>query len=178
MTAICAVTHDGKVWMGGDSSAVAGLTLTLRADPKVFTVGHFLIGYTSSFRMGQLLRWSLVPPAQGEGVDDARFMGTAFIDAVRECLKAGGMARKDNEVEAGGDFLVGYRGQIWEVNSDYQVGQPLDRFAAVGSGQDVCLGALHATPSLAPAKRIRLALRAAERFNAGVRGPFLVLKEP
>jgi len=36
MTAICAVVHDDKVWMGGDSAGVAGYSLIPRSDPKVF----------------------------------------------------------------------------------------------------------------------------------------------
>jgi hypothetical protein len=38
----------------------------------------------------------------------------------------------------------------------------------------VAVGALFATAglSMAPRERVTLALRAAERFNAGVRGPF------
>lgn len=47
--------------MGCDSAGVGGWHLQLRADPKVFHVGHFLIGYTDSFRMGQLLRFGEQP---------------------------------------------------------------------------------------------------------------------
>ena len=53
MTAIAGLVHDGKVYIGGDSAGVAGMDLHLRSDPKVFTVGEFVIGYTTSFRMGR-----------------------------------------------------------------------------------------------------------------------------
>jgi ATP-dependent protease HslVU (ClpYQ) peptidase subunit len=59
--------------------------------------------------------------------------------------------------------------------SDYQIARPGDEFAAVGCGEDIALGAMYATRHLPPAKRIEMALEAAERFSAGVRGPFITL---
>ena len=90
--------------------------------------------------------------------------------------QAGGWARKENEREEGGTFLVGVRGELFTIMEDYQVGQSADGFDAVGSGTDLALGALYATREgpFRPRQRVRMALAAAERFNAGVRGPFLV----
>lgn len=171
MTAIAGLIHNGRVHLGADSAGVAGWSLTVRADEKIFSSGPYVMGFTDSFRMGQLLRYSLTPPPPED--DLHRFMATAFVDAVRECLKGGGWASRYNEQEQGGLFLVGVRGRLFHVGSDYQVGEAADGFAAVGCGFELCLGALHATrydPS--PRQRLRAALEAAERFNAGVRGPF------
>jgi hypothetical protein len=49
---------------------------------------------------------------------------------------------------------------------------PADGFAAVGCGDQIAHGALFASSTLKGADRVRLALTAAERFSAGVRGPF------
>lgn len=46
------VTPAREVVMGADSAGVAGYDLRIRRDVKVFHAGPFLIGYTSSFRMG------------------------------------------------------------------------------------------------------------------------------
>jgi hypothetical protein len=182
LTAIAALVHDGKVYMGGDSAGVSGLSLTQRLDAKVFVNGPFIMGFTTSFRMGQLLHWAFVPPVQPNGVSDERFMSTDFIDAVRKTLKEGGYAKRENEVEQGGMFLVGYHGQLWQIDSDYQVAIPLAGFEAIGSGFDLCLGSLHTSASnlvsVPPESRVEIALEAAERFNAGVRSPFVVLREP
>lgn len=179
MTAIAAVAHQGKVWIGGDSAGTAeNLDQRPRADPKVFTVGPFVMGFTSSFRMGQLLRYNLQVPAHPEGADAHRYMATLFIDAVRDCLTAGGWSYRDHEREFGGTFLVGYRGRIFTVGDDYQVGEPADSFDAVGIGDNQALGALYATMGKAPRKRLTVALEAAERFSAGVRAPFTIIREP
>ena len=179
MTCIVGLVHEGVVYIGGDSAGVGGMSLTVRADEKVFRNGEFLMGFTTSFRMGQLLRYSLKPPRRHPADDINQYMVVDFIDAVRECLKAGGYASKEKETEQGGTFLVGYSGHLFTVDSDYQVGIPEDGFAAVGSGQDIALGALFATQGQAtPRDRVLTALRSAERFNTGVRGPFHILPEP
>ena len=97
MTAIVGLVHERAVHLGGDSAGVAGWSLTVRADSKVFTNGPYVMGFTTSFRMGQLLRYALQAP-HPEG-DLERFMATTFIDAVRRCLKDGGWAKKDSERE-------------------------------------------------------------------------------
>ena len=177
MTCIVGLVHEGVVYIGGDRAGVAGLSLTVRADEKVFQNGEFLMGFTTSFRMGQLLRYSLKPPRRYPDDRVAKYMVVDFIDAVRGCLKSGGYASKQDEVESGGTFLVGYAGHLFTVDSDYQVGIPEDGFAAVGSGQDIARGALVATQGQEPRSRVLTALRSAERFNAGVRGPFHILPE-
>lgn len=173
MTAVVGLVHRGRVHLGADSAAVSGWALTVRADEKVFTSGPYVLGFTSSFRMGQLLRYSLTPP-EPPATDLPRFMTTGFVDAVRTCLKEGGYAGKTSEQEFAGTFLVGVHGHLFQVESDYQVGEAADGYAAVGCGRDIGLGALYATArtEMPVKRRLRIALEAAERFSAGVRGPF------
>lgn len=168
MTCIIGMVHGGKAWIGGDSAGVAGYNITTRADTKVFRNGPYVIGFTSSFRMGQLLQYNLTVPEQAEGVDDMRHMVTVFIPAVRQCLKDGGFLKKNSDVESGGSFLVAYRGQLYEVGSDFQVGQTVDNMAAVGCGEEVALGAMHALTHL---DRAAGAPGAPDRREAERRGP-------
>ena len=179
MTCIIGLEHEGEVYIGGDSAGVAGYGLTVRADEKVFQNGEFLMGFTTSFRMGQLLRYKLTPPERTPSVDANKFMVVQFIDAVRECLKLGGYAKKQEDAESGGTFLVGYQGGLFTVESDYQVGRSQLPFDAVGCGKDIALGSMFSTadaPGMTPEQRVIFALEAAERFSAGVRRPFVVLK--
>lgn len=175
MTAIVGFVEKNSVWIGGDSAGVSGYNLTSRADHKIFRNGDFLFGFTSSFRMGQILRFSFSPPKPTAGQDVYQFMCTAFIDGVRNVLKAGGYAEKEKERESGGDFLVGYRGRLFLVGSDYQVGESLDHYDACGCGAEVAKGALFATANVRPSdRRMKLVLEATERHNAGVRRPFVI----
>jgi hypothetical protein len=130
MTAIVGLVDAGSVYIGGDSAGVAGMSMTVRADAKVFRKKRYLFGFTTSFRMGQLIRYSLKVPKVKGNLD--AFMATTFVDALRDC------------------------------------------------GDQVALGALLATADagLSPRRRVLRSLAAAERFSAGVRGPFVCLKAP
>jgi hypothetical protein len=174
MTCIAALADGVNVWMGADSASVSGLALTLRRDPKIYRVGEMLIGFTSSFRMGQLLGYKFRPPVQDTEIGIEQYMTTRFVDALRETLKEGGYARNEGGAESAGTFLVGYRGRVFRVDSDYQVGENTVPYDAVGCGAELALGALYATPNLDSRHRIEIALEAAEAFSAGVRRPWVI----
>jgi ATP-dependent protease HslVU (ClpYQ) peptidase subunit len=180
VTVIAGLVDNGTVLIGGDSAGVAGYQLTVRRDSKTFVNGPYVLGFTSSFRMGQILRHTFTPPTPPSDADIERFMCTTWIDAVRNVLKGAGWALVHEGQESGGTFLVGIHGRLFEVNGDYQVGENLDGYAAVGCGDDVALGALYATADadMAAEDRVVTALRAAERFSAGVRGPFTLTRSP
>ena len=101
-------------------------------------------------------------------------MVTIFIDAVRKCLKDGGYASKEKDQEWGGAFLVGYKGRLFMIQDNYQVAESVDNFQSVGCGEEIARGALCVTSGMAPELRIKSALEAAERYSAGVRGPFVI----
>lgn len=174
MTCIVGLVHDGDVYIGGDSAGVAGLSLSIRADEKVFGNGPFIMGFTTSFRMGQLLRYKFSPPAQTVHQDDMEYMVTSFVDACRQCFSGNGFG--DKEATVGGNFLVGYKGKLYNIEGDYQVGIPRATFDAVGCGTDLALGAMFATDGLDPEERINAALAAASTFSAGVAPPFTILR--
>lgn len=175
MTCIVGIAQGGRVYIGGDSAGVGGWSMAVRSDQKVFANSGFLFGFTSSFRMGQLLQYAFTPPAMREDADLFAYMVTDFVDSVRECFKQGGFAEKDKEAESGGFFLVGTRGRLFQIQCDYQVGERACGWDAVGCGEDLALGALYATQSRTPTKRIETALNAAAEYSAGVRGPFHIL---
>lgn len=183
MTCIVGLVHKNSIYIGGDSAGVEtwGLSICSRADEKVFLTesGDMIMGFSGSYRIGQLLRYALVAPQQKVGQDDMAYMVTDFIDAVRNMQKDRGSLKKENEVEEhSAAFLVGFNKKLYVIESDFQVGQPLDNYAAVGSGAEVALGAMYATKTaiMSPEERIKLALSASAEFNAGVRAPFTILK--
>src|SRR4051812_3616610 len=121
MTCIVGLVASGKVHIGADSAGVSGWSLSIRRDRKVFKNGPFLIGFTTSFRMGQLLQYSFQPPVRHPDREVMKFMAVDFVDAVRICLKNGGFAIRENEAEKAGQFLVGYEGRLFSIQYDYQV---------------------------------------------------------
>jgi hypothetical protein len=164
----------GNVYLGGDSAGVSGWNMQIRADEKVFRNGPFVMGFTTSFRMGQLLRYNLKPPDHPSRMSAMEYMVTSFVPAIREVFKGGGFLKVESQQESGGQFLVAYRGKLYMIDSDYQVGVPLSGIAAVGCGMDMALGAMHAL-TIPPPQRIKRALQVAATLNIGVRPPFKVL---
>lgn len=177
MTCIVGLKHKGNLYIGGDSAGVGGYKIESRVDPKVHEVGPFLFGFTTSFRMGQLLGHSFVPPKHPRNMPIHKFMVTKFIDAVRDCLKDGGYAQTRNGEETGGTFIVGYKGHLFTVYDDYQIAETSDDYCAVGCGEDIAKGAMFASRNIIPVERVRQALQAAAHFSAGVRSPFLIVKQ-
>lgn len=175
MTCIVGLVDKGQVYIGGDSASVAGWDMIQRNDRKVFRTGEFVMGFTSSWRMGQLLAFGFDPPRLDPGADVFAYMVTSFIDAARQRLKDGGFATKKEEAEIGGQFLVGVAGRLFNVASDYQVGESVHGYDACGCGAQVALGSLRSTRRWRdPKGRILEALETGEAFSAGVRGPFFV----
>jgi len=175
MTCIVGLIDNGMVYIGGDSAGVSGSDLIVRNDKKVFKVGNFIFGFTSSFRMGQLLQYSFSPPKYYPDKPLMKYMVVDFIDSIRECFKKGGYASKSNEVESAGTFIVGYNGALFCIDSDYQVAMSVDKYYSCGCGSQIANGSMYSTSSMNPEDRILIALKAAENHSSGVRGPFTVV---
>lgn len=181
MTCIVGLEHDGDIYIGGDSAGIDGYKLQTRSDEKVFINDQFIMGFTTSFRMGQLLRYSFSVPEHSYKKDDMTYLVTDFVDAVRDCFRDNGYLTRDSDVESGGTFLFGYRNSLYCMESDFQIAKSRSEFMACGCGDQVALGAMAASRSITnmkPEKRIELALQTAEEFSAGVRGPYTILMLP
>ncbi len=170
-----------EIIMGGDSAGTGGrLDIRIRRDPKVFIRGPFIMGFTTSFRMGQLLmsdeRFTVRPQKVYESNYD--YMVSAFVPAVQKLFSDGGFLEEENKVKSGGTFLVGYKGNIYGIESDFQVGENFDDFNACGCGEYYAMGSLYATQNtnMPSDERVYAALEAAEYFSAGVRRPFNIHK--
>lgn len=177
MTCIVGLLDRENIYIGGDSAAINDYGLSIRKDKKIFVKGDFIFGFAGSYRMGQLLKYSFIPPEHDKNMDTYEYMVLNFIETLRECLSKGGLtAIKNNEEEIGGIFLVGYKQRLFCVQSDFQVSERVDSFDAIGVGDQVALGSLYSTNGMHPEERILQALKASENFNSGVRGPFDIIK--
>lgn len=175
MTCIVGLAKAGKVYIGGDSAGVGGYMLERRKDAKVFINGKFIFGFTSSFRMGQILRYSFVAPDRKVDQDLMQYMVVDFVNAVRQCLQGSGAAKNEFGIESGGTFLVGTEGRLFSIQDDFQVAEMLDEYDSVGCGHDIAKGAMFVTRDYSdPRQRITTALEAATRHSAGVEGPYVI----
>jgi len=148
MTCIVGLKEDdGSVWIGGDSLASGyNGACVLRADPKVFRKDpHYIFGFSTSYRMGQILQHSVLPvPPKGRTPEEVHaWMVTNFVPTIRDAFKEGGWAQRETEREKGGFFLVGVAGNLFCIESDYAVACFTKGFHAIGCGEFTaprCLG--------------------------------------
>ncbi len=181
MTCIVALKEKNKIYIGGDSAAVAGLSVNVRSDTKVFKNGKFLIGYAGSFRMGQIMRFHFKPPVHKRGKPDYEYMCVDFIKKMQKTFEANGFdgENKRSEKETCGQMLVAYNGELYEIYEDYQVGIVADPFNSIGCGSELAIGSLYTlnrTKSrLTPEQKLEVALDAASTYNGGVLPPYNIL---
>lgn len=181
MTCIAAVTDGKTVWMGGDSGTFFGWDVTVQPQGKIFRTGEFVMGASGLTRLAQLLRYRFSPPKMTEGENLDSYMATTFVDSLRSCLKDSGCAEleKSYTESTDGSFLVGFRGRLFRVTSNYAFAEDACGYDAIGCGGDFAKGVLFAlgppTSDLPADQLIRRALECAERHSGGVRGPFTIL---
>jgi len=196
MSCVVGIADRGTVHIVGDSGCFdteGGNAAEVRRDPKVFARnGTMIFGCVGSYRMLQLVRFSLVIPRRKRGTDVFEFMATSFIENVRKCFDVGGFSSRDKEEgnEKGGCFLVGYQGRLFRVYDDFHVAETASGFDAIGVPEPA-LGALVAQEiMMANARRNKHelrydardrafdALRAAEMTTNVVRKPFVCVTLP
>lgn len=172
MTCIVGLVVGDQMWIGGDSISIEQVSqaCSTRLDAKVICKNNILIGFCGSFRMWQILRYHTSLPKPPK-TSILKWMCTEFVPILQESFSEHKYKMLDDD-----SFLVGVGGKFYTISSDFQVEAAEKDFEALGIGKDLAKGALFASDHLPPQKRILTALKAAETFNAYVRGPFHVRK--
>ena len=170
------------VWIGGDSLGSNYYTKSVQSPSKVFRHDVFknvIMGSTTTFRHIDLLKYS---DAIFDKIDfyenavlDHKYMVTKFIPKVIDLFKNGIIS--EYEKDRGGNFIVGAKNRLFEIQCDYAVLEPIDGICAVGSGSDVAMGSLLTTldMDMTPINKVQLALQAAEKHCCGVQRPFHII---
>ncbi|AMX93666.1 MULTISPECIES: hypothetical protein [Mesorhizobium] len=157
MTCIVGLIDNGKVYIGADSAAVSGESIEVRANRKVFRNGPYVIGFTGSYRVGQMLEYASLPKMECKDV-----MAHLVLNVVEKLKEISG---KDID-----ELLVGHGGRLFKVSSDYSVAE-YSSYVAAGEGGPYAQGKLHGGVG-DPRDRVLAALEAAQTHCNGVRAPF------
>lgn len=183
MTCIAAVIdEDGTVWMGGDSAGVdENFGLGIGREEKVWENDGILFGASGSFRVSQVLRWHFEVPPPNPKEDHLKYLTGPFVDAMRSALEAAGSLEtweEDSTEGMGGCLLIAYQGRVFEIMEDFGVSELVHGYGAVGCGGSLAWGSLASSEyfDVSAKERVELALDAAERHNAGVRGPMVIIR--
>lgn len=185
MTCIVGLAYEGKVYIGADSAAIniGDYSIETRRDPKVFVKGTgedaMIFGFSGSFRKGQILNYVFeLPKRNADDTDDMTYIVRTFMSAVHECFESNGYGTYgsvEEECDVGGSFIFGYRGNIYRTYDDFHVGFTDLPYIGDGAGGDYAMATMALTEGQDPETRIKTALKTAEKFNASVRGPYVIL---
>lgn len=157
MTCIAGIITNTKIaYMGADSAAGDSQLSVLMADPKVQAFGNVLVGYAGSISAGRLMF------AEIENRQDA---------LVAQFVEKRSTAKEFKDVA----FMVIEAGQIYEIEQGSCI-RYLAKYAAIGSGAQVALGALYVDH--ASINSVAQAIDAAATFSPNVRQPAVVISCP
>jgi len=164
-----------KMYVGGDSCAgnPSQYTAYEIANPKVFAKKEYLIGYTTSFRMGQILERFLEPPPIKDGDNLYHLMIDKFVPQIIKIFKRHRWSKNEDGNEVGGQFIVGVRGRLFFIESDFSVIEYNSAFISCGCGVDYAEGSLFNDTRSKDA--ILRAFKAAAHFSVYVQPPFKIL---
>lgn len=124
MTCIVGITDGRTVTVGGDSAGSDGWHVAVLSDSKVFQVGPYLMGFTTSYRMGQLLRYSLTDDYQiGHTISGYAAVGSGYLVALGSLHSTarspvGSRQRAVMALEAAAQLTEGVRPPFTVVQSD------------------------------------------------------------
>lgn len=181
MTAIVGIAKGGSVWLGADSCGSSSSYRAAFTTPKLVELStgssKLILGYTTSFRFGQILQYQVGPPHDIRK-DAEEYLVRDFIPAVRKALGEHGWLKKDSEREESGAALVGYRKRLFSFQSDLSLTEAHSGLDATGSGYQYALGAMSFAASLGRTAEVVLqaGLQAAATFTPGVMAPFTIRK--
>lgn len=167
MTCISGIAKDGVVYIGGDRGASDSYTILPLTRPKIKKCGEYLIGYSGSMGIGELVHYIDLPIIGNKSVE--KTLRTLFVKALKSAIEEYGNASHTDDNSA--DWLVGVQGRLFEISSeDWSVAEFNE--TAIGSGNNIALGSLHTTRSWKDQeKRIRYSLNAAVEISPSCLGP-------
>lgn len=164
MTIVAGLVHEGQCWVGADSMISDGTTCEESARPKLARRRGWVLGLAGSWSLLPLLRSLDVPRPTGRDSD-----GDELARAVKAAWGGRPGAAEVYVLAAGA-------GHIWVVQGQDWAALRTNHYCAIGTGEAVALGALHATGGLSPRARVMAALRAARQHCPSVGGRLRVVR--
>jgi ATP-dependent protease HslVU (ClpYQ) peptidase subunit len=190
MTTILAIQGDGWAVIGSDTQWTDDDGRVGRShQPKISSVGRYLIGVAGDVRGGNVIQHSFTPPplpVKAQGAKLTKFIVSQFVPAYRQVLEANGVGlpQYDSEIARTTiDSLVVANGVVFQIDGDYGTEMDANRIYAIGSGGCYGIAALQALTEkkkltvLTARQAILKALAISAKFDAGTGAPFHVFSQ-
>lgn len=148
MTVVVGIRGTKGVLLAADSQFSTTMSNRKAADPKTFQLSELVAAaYCGSGRLGQILTYHMNeledPPL---GMDEHYWAVKHFVTHLRDVLDNLGHLHVHRNIEHLGSsaFLLAVRGRLFAVAEDFDVLEHRLPFDAIGSGEDVAIGAMAA----------------------------------
>lgn len=186
MTCIIGLETPNAIYIAGDSAGAdeSGFSVT-RRDGKVcrkMTGNNYdlLLGFSHSFRYGQLLKYKWDVPKYDESLDFNDYLHIDFIDSIYELLNDSYLDDKNIDNTELGSCIMSFNDRLFLIGSDLSVEQidyNFSDFVAIGCGSDMAYGAMEALQHLEPETRLYRSLEIVNKYNPStIRKPFTIEK--
>lgn len=186
MTCVVGYVKGSDVFMGADSwvGDAMGYAKIKGAKVRPFSISGLprpiLIGWCGALRLSTIIERMAMPPM----TDDQRYwVDTAFVDALRKAMWEAGHISWNNGYETMPEpnaLLIGFSGHLYRMYEGLEILEVAQPYASIGIGELHADGAFAAMenikPSIAPKRRVELALRAAAAHSPYVAPPFTIFR--
>ena len=180
MSSVIALVHNNTVHMMADSILSNENRFISDADEKLWKTNHMIIGACGQQREMQILKHNMPEIENIYDQTDMQFLVQDFIPVVIEKMKDADLYdnNPDNEMWDSA-FLLGYNGEIYEVDTAFGVTHHSRGFAALGAGLEVAIGYLECAvdngflKNTNPRTILEYATKAVIRNNVWVKPPLI-----
>lgn len=179
MTCIVGVVDNNSVWLGGDRAATDyAFNRTIIKSPKIFVKSEIGIGICGLPKVASIIEHVVKFPKWNDNLSTKAYLSGKLIPAFRnELNKHNCTIEYHGQLYFEGAMLIALRGELYQLEGNFQVIETARGYDAVGSGAEPALGSLRATVGVKNVKkRILKALEVSAENNAGVAPPFDVLE--
>lgn len=180
MTCIAAYKDiNGDIYIGGDSIGVLDYTYLTVKEPKIFRRKNMVFGFTSSFRMGQILQYDFEIPPHHLDMKTNEYLINVFIPKLINKFEESKFSKIEDNQTIGGQFLIGYDKKIFLISPDFSVLEIQTNYNACGCGEDFAKAAfwMMEKKKIKPNDKVITALECAAEHSL-VKPPFHILKLP
>jgi len=173
------VDTNGDIYMGGDSIGVNGGEYTLIKDSKVFIKRNMIFSFSTSFRMGNILKYDFEIPNHPPNLSTMEYLISIFLVKLLVKYEERRYLTISDNVAFSEVFLLGYDNRLFKIEPDLCIIEDEKKYDAAGCGQSFAKATFFNLKdyNTTPEEKVYQALYVASQFSL-VRQPFTILKLP
>jgi len=169
MTVIAAFDCENKYWIASDSVGSA-VTMKYEIGSKLIKKGNYVIGFSWSYRVADIIKECTDLPLKIKGMKDLRILRDKIKEKIIQDELVGKNENTNCNTYSYGkpdghplDLIIIAPSGMYTIESDYQIHKIPDGYIACGSGTEVAMGVLYSCKEIGIEGKsaVKLAVKAA-----------------